>query len=96
MAAPPESFLLNGPTGPVHDVLVTGEVDRARRWGATLAAKTGAAPGASPGVAGPPLGAALRVPRRRLRHARRRSRYATLRRAYRTIRVNGMRISRKT
>lgn len=45
MAAPPESFMLKGPTGPVHDVLVTGEADRARRWGATLAAKTGAAPG---------------------------------------------------
>jgi len=38
MAVPPESFLINGPTGPVHDVLVTGEVERARRWGATLAA----------------------------------------------------------
>jgi len=43
MAAPPECFLIKGPTGPVHDVLVAGEVDRARRWGATLAAKTGAA-----------------------------------------------------
>jgi hypothetical protein len=43
MAAPPECFLVKGPTGPVHDVLVAGEVDRARRWGATLAAKTGAA-----------------------------------------------------
>jgi hypothetical protein len=39
MAAPPESFLLHGPTGPVHDVLVPGEADRARRWGAALAAK---------------------------------------------------------
>jgi hypothetical protein len=45
MAAPPESFLLNGPTGPVHDVLVPGEADRARRWGATVAAKAGAASG---------------------------------------------------
>lgn len=38
MAAPPESFLLKGPTGPVHDVLAPGEADRARRWGETLAA----------------------------------------------------------
>jgi hypothetical protein len=45
MAVPPESFLLNGPTGPVHDVLVPGEVERARRWGATLAAQAGAASG---------------------------------------------------
>ena len=43
MAAPPESFLLKGPTGPVHDVLVEGEIERARRWGAALAAKAGAA-----------------------------------------------------
>jgi hypothetical protein len=45
MAAPPESFLIKGPTGPVHDVLVAGEIERARRWGATLAAKAGAAAG---------------------------------------------------
>ena len=45
MVAPPESFLLKGPTGPVHDVLVAGEIERARRWGAALAAKAGAAPG---------------------------------------------------
>jgi hypothetical protein len=45
MAAPPESFLLKGPTGPVHDVLVAGEVERARRWGEALAAKASAAPG---------------------------------------------------
>jgi hypothetical protein len=43
MASSPESFLLNGPTGPVHDVLVDGEADRARHWGATLAAKMGGA-----------------------------------------------------
>jgi len=43
MAASPESFLLNGPTGPVHDVLVDGEADRARNWGATLAAKAAGA-----------------------------------------------------
>jgi hypothetical protein len=45
VAAPPESFLLKGPTGPVHDVLVEGEIERARRWGAALAAKSGAASG---------------------------------------------------
>jgi hypothetical protein len=38
MAAPPECFLIKGPTGPVHDVLVAGEVERARRWGEALAA----------------------------------------------------------
>ena len=41
----PESFLINGPTGPVHDVLLAGEVDRARTWGAALAAKSGAVAG---------------------------------------------------
>jgi hypothetical protein len=45
MVAPPESFLLNGPTGPVHDVLLAGEVERARAWGAALAAKAGAKAG---------------------------------------------------
>jgi hypothetical protein len=45
MAASPESFLINGPTGPVHDVLRAGEADRARRWGAALAAKAGTAAG---------------------------------------------------
>jgi hypothetical protein len=45
MAAPPESFLLKGPIGPVHDVLVTGEVERARRWGEALAAMASAAVG---------------------------------------------------
>jgi hypothetical protein len=43
MVAPPESFVINGPTGPVHDVLVGGEADRARNWGATLATKAGGA-----------------------------------------------------
>ena len=45
LVAPPESFLLKGPTGPVHDVLVAGEVERARRWGEALAAKASAATG---------------------------------------------------
>jgi len=37
-AARPESFLVEGPTGPLFDRLVDGETDRARRWGETLAA----------------------------------------------------------
>jgi hypothetical protein len=39
----PESFLVDGPTGPLFDRLVAGEVERARAWGAALATKTGAA-----------------------------------------------------
>jgi hypothetical protein len=38
IVAPPESFLIKGPLGPVHDVLLPGEADRARRWGEQLAA----------------------------------------------------------
>jgi hypothetical protein len=38
MAAGPESFLVEGPTGPLFDRLVDGETDRARRWGEMLAA----------------------------------------------------------
>jgi hypothetical protein len=34
----PESFLVGGPTGPLFDRLVDGELDRARAWGASLAA----------------------------------------------------------
>jgi len=45
MTAPPESFLISGPTGPVHDVLLPGESDRARAWGAALATKAGASAG---------------------------------------------------
>jgi hypothetical protein len=45
VTAPPESFLISGPTGPVHDVLLPGESDRARAWGAALAAKVGAKAG---------------------------------------------------
>jgi hypothetical protein len=37
MIVPPESFLVSGPTGPVHDALLDGEVERARRWGEQLA-----------------------------------------------------------
>ena len=32
----PESFLVEGPTGPLFDRLVDGEVERARRWGERL------------------------------------------------------------
>ena len=37
--AGPESFLVDGPTGPLFDRLVAGEADRARRWGAMLGLK---------------------------------------------------------
>jgi len=43
VVAGPESFLVDGPTGPLFDRLVEGEADRARRWGATLPAKAGPA-----------------------------------------------------
>ncbi len=35
----PESFLVGGPTGPLFDRLVAGEVERARAWGQGLAAR---------------------------------------------------------
>jgi hypothetical protein len=38
VVAGPESFLVEGPTGPVFDRLVDGEVERARRWGERLGA----------------------------------------------------------
>lgn len=38
MIAPPESFLIGGPTGPAFDRLGTGELERAGAWGASLAA----------------------------------------------------------
>ena len=37
-AAPPEDFIVGGPTGPLFDRLEPGEVDRARAWGTELAA----------------------------------------------------------
>jgi hypothetical protein len=37
-AAPPEDFLVGGPAGPLFDRLEPGELDRARAWGAELAA----------------------------------------------------------
>jgi hypothetical protein len=41
-AARPESFLVKGPLGPVHHVLVEGEVERARAWAAALAGRVAA------------------------------------------------------
>jgi hypothetical protein len=35
------SFIVDGPTGPQFDRLLTGELDRAREWGKTLAAGLG-------------------------------------------------------
>jgi hypothetical protein len=37
-AASPESFLVDGPTGPPFDRLAHGEIERARAWGEGLAA----------------------------------------------------------
>lgn len=34
----PQDFLVGGPTGPLFDRLVAGELERARTWGARLAA----------------------------------------------------------
>ena len=42
----PESFLVDGPTGPVFDRLARGELERAREWGEGLAAQL-AAPAAA-------------------------------------------------
>jgi len=36
VVVPGESFLISGPTGPIVDVLLDGEVDRARAWGRAL------------------------------------------------------------
>ena len=36
MVASPESFLVGGPTGPLFDRLLDGELGRARRWGVEL------------------------------------------------------------
>ena len=45
VVADPESFLVGGPTGPLFDRLVDGEVERARAWGEGLAAHLPAAAG---------------------------------------------------
>jgi hypothetical protein len=37
------SFIVEGPTGPQFDRLLTGELDRAREWGKTVAAGLGVA-----------------------------------------------------
>ncbi|MFL5707862.1 MAG: flavodoxin family protein [Chloroflexota bacterium] len=37
LIAPPESFLIGGPRGPVYGALLEGEVERAREWGEELA-----------------------------------------------------------
>jgi len=42
VAVPPASFLIGGPTGPVFDRLLDGEAERARAWGASLAATVAA------------------------------------------------------
>lgn len=46
-AADPASFLVKGPMGPVSDVLVPGEIERARAWGERLGAAAVARPGGS-------------------------------------------------
>lgn len=38
----PQSFLVDGPTGPLFDRLVEGEVERARGWGQKLGSKLSA------------------------------------------------------
>jgi hypothetical protein len=39
LAADPESFLVDGPTGPLVNRLLAGEAERARAWGAALASR---------------------------------------------------------
>lgn len=46
VVANPESFLVGGPTGPLFDRLVDGEVGRARAWGEGLAARLAVPTGA--------------------------------------------------
>jgi hypothetical protein len=36
LVVPPESFLIGGPTGPMFDRLLDGELERARAWGGSL------------------------------------------------------------
>lgn len=42
LIVPPESFLVSGPTGPLDDALLEGELARARAWGTALAAEIAA------------------------------------------------------
>jgi len=44
-AATPESFLVDGPTGPPFDRLAQGEIERARAWGESLAVGLAASAG---------------------------------------------------
>ncbi len=44
LVQPPQDFLVGGPTGPLFDRLIEGELDRARAWGASL---TGGIPAAA-------------------------------------------------
>lgn len=46
-AVDPASFLVKGPMGPVFDVLIPGELERARAWGERLGAAVAARPGGS-------------------------------------------------
>lgn len=39
LIAEPASFFVKGPLGPVVDVVVAGEIDRARAWGERLGAQ---------------------------------------------------------
>ena len=39
LVANPESFIVDGPTGPVFDRLMPGEIDRAKAWGVSLATR---------------------------------------------------------
>ena len=46
LATPPQSFLVEGPTGPVFDRLAAGELEKARSWGARLGASVTVEPAA--------------------------------------------------
>jgi hypothetical protein len=42
IVAPPEGFHVEGPLGPMSDVIVVGGIERARQWGEDLGARLGA------------------------------------------------------
>ncbi len=48
LVTPPESFLVAGPRGPVSDVVLEGESERARRWGEKLGSMLGERGGRRP------------------------------------------------
>ncbi len=54
VVVPPESFLVGGPTGPMYDRLVEGELERAHAWGCALAERVAGI--ASSSAASPPAG----------------------------------------